>query len=336
MVLLHLGPGYLNGGANTHNAKKAFTPLINVIGEHAMYHRGLDAPLSSDIESTVKPNHRWVGVAESAEDAAQRASEAFTASMVPPGGPVALLLPADTAWNECPVSNLKAAVKPAPSREPVAASHVQSIADAIVSYSKSTANGHTNGASATKAIEVPGSALVLVNGPAWTSPAAIAQMARLTSVGIRVMADTFVTNMRRGAGIHTTEKLPYFAEQAIDVQQGVKLMVLAGTEKPVAFFAYPGKPSILVAEGVDVLQLSSRTQDTISALTALADALGCPPPPAAPALSVPEPTSGKLTPAACAVTIARHMPENAIVSDDAVTSGAPIYAATATAAQHDW
>ncbi|MCH8141154.1 MAG: acetolactate synthase large subunit, partial [Proteobacteria bacterium] len=38
-TLLHLGPGLGNGLANLHNAKKARTPLVNVVGDHATYHK---------------------------------------------------------------------------------------------------------------------------------------------------------------------------------------------------------------------------------------------------------------------------------------------------------
>ncbi len=53
-TLLHLGPGYGNGVANLHNARRAFTPIVNVIGDHATYHRQYDAPLNSDIATLVR------------------------------------------------------------------------------------------------------------------------------------------------------------------------------------------------------------------------------------------------------------------------------------------
>src|SRR2546428_7251440 len=48
-TLLHLGPGMANGLANLHNARRARTPLVNVVGDHAIYHKQYDAPLESDI-----------------------------------------------------------------------------------------------------------------------------------------------------------------------------------------------------------------------------------------------------------------------------------------------
>lgn len=102
--------------------------------------------------------------------------------------------------------------------------------------------------------------------------------------------------------------------------------------------SYPGKPSVLIPDGAKMISLSDRTEDTIKTLSDLADELGCPKQGPAPSpVSLPaEPPKGKLNPALCAVTIARHLPHNAVVCDDAVTSGAPIYALTATAQPHDW
>src|ERR1700710_254908 len=83
-TLLHLGPGYGNGLANLHNARRAHTPIVNVVGDHATYHRKYDAPLTSDIETLARPNSLWLKVAESADNAADLAAEAVPASDGPP------------------------------------------------------------------------------------------------------------------------------------------------------------------------------------------------------------------------------------------------------------
>jgi acetolactate synthase-1/2/3 large subunit len=120
-------------------------------------------------------------------------------------------------------------------------------------------------------------------------------------------------------------------------QQGVKLVVYAGTSQAVAFFAYPGKPSLLIPENCLSIQLSERTEDTHAALVALADILGAPAAPAPPAVKLPaDAPKGKLTPGLCAVSLARHIPENAIVVDEGVTSSAAVFALTQTARPHDW
>src|SRR5258708_7709882 len=115
-TLLHLGPGYANGAANLHNARRAFTPVVNVIGDHATYHRQYDAPLNSDIPALAAPNSIWVKSADSPDAVAGRAAEAGAGSFGPPGGPASLILPADSAWLETtsePVIAQKP-VRPAP------------------------------------------------------------------------------------------------------------------------------------------------------------------------------------------------------------------------------
>jgi acetolactate synthase-1/2/3 large subunit len=96
MTLLHLGSGLTNAGANLHNARRARSPMINVIGDHATYHLQYDAPLTSDIDGLARPNVGWLGRVENAEAAAQRAGDAFAASRALQS-PAALVLPADSA-----------------------------------------------------------------------------------------------------------------------------------------------------------------------------------------------------------------------------------------------
>jgi acetolactate synthase I/II/III large subunit len=312
MTLLHLGPGYANGAANIHNARRAFAPMINVIGDHATYHRELDAPLSSDIETLVKPNSRWVGLVDAALTAGDRAATAYNMSMGPPAAPVSLILPADSAWSE---GGPRPPVHTAPGMSLVDPQVVEDVADAINLASK---------------------VVILINGPALSDEAALVTMSRLKAAGVRVMCDTFVGRLSRGAGRFGPGRMAYFAEMAMDDLAGVDLMILAGTAEPVAFFAYPGKPSILVPEGCATMVLSERSEDTAEALSALADAMDAPDAPVAPTRVVPDAPSGKITPYSCAASLSRHMPDNAIISDDAVTAGLPHYMATQTAAPHDW
>lgn len=235
MTLLHLGPGFANAGANNHNAKKGYVPVINVVGEHAMHHRHLDAPLTSDIETVVAPTNRWVGIVESAQEAGNKAAEAFRQAVSLPGGPVALLLPADSAWDQ---GGPNGPVKPAPARAQVDAARVKLVADEIRAANQAAAtNGHANGNGHAAAAPTFDKAEILVNGPILETPEGLAILSRLEAGGVRVMIDTFITKIRRGGGVYNPAKLPYFAEQAIDAQNGVKLVVLAGTSQPVAFFA---------------------------------------------------------------------------------------------------
>ena len=314
MTLLHLGPGYANGAANIHNGRRAFSPMIHVVGDHATYHRGLDAPLSSDIETLVKPNSTWVGVVEAARDAGILATTAIEHAMGPPGGPVTLILPADSAWSEAPAKSDPAS-KHIPQFALVDPAQIEAVADAVQLATKP---------------------VMLVNGPALYDDAALDQMARLKAVGVRVLCDTFVGRLARGAGRFAPDRMAYFAEAAMADLEGVDLMILAGTDVPCAFFAYPDKPSILVPEGCATLTLSKRNEDTSEAIGALADALDAPDVPAHPNRTIPARPTGKITAHSCAASLARHMPDEAIISDDAVTAGLPHFMATQTSAPHDW
>src|SRR6201999_569180 len=97
-TLLHLGPGLANGLANLHNAQRARTPMVNIVGDHATYHRQYDAPLTSDVEATARPYSHWVRTSQSSREVVVDCCDAVVAARTPPGGIATLILPADTAW----------------------------------------------------------------------------------------------------------------------------------------------------------------------------------------------------------------------------------------------
>ncbi len=99
-TLLHLGPGLGNGLSNLHNAKKARTPVVNIVGEHATYHIEFDAPLTADIEGIARPVSDWVRTSRDTKSIASDTAEAIAAARTYPGAISTLILPADTAWGE--------------------------------------------------------------------------------------------------------------------------------------------------------------------------------------------------------------------------------------------
>ena len=99
-TLLHLGPGLGNGVSNLHNAKKARTPIVNIVGEHATYHIEFDAPLTADIEGIARPVSDWVRTSCDTKSIASDTAEAIAAAKSYPGAISTLILPADTAWGE--------------------------------------------------------------------------------------------------------------------------------------------------------------------------------------------------------------------------------------------
>ena len=311
MTLLHLGPGYENGGANTHNARRAFSPLINVIGDHAVSHRRHDAPLASNIVGLAAPNAHWVKSIETVADAGRLASEAWMASFGPAPGPVSLILPADSAWST------GGAVAPAASRP---------------EQRRADPNAVAKIAEDIKNAQKPA---LLVNGTALMEPG-LSALGRLQAAGIMVLTDTFVPRQTRGAGHFAPDRLQYFAEIALAQLEGVDLLVLAGTKSPVAFFAYPDKPGSLVPEGCETRALGGADYDSAALVDALADALEAPASGPVPQASIPDKPTGELTPGTIGDSLARHMPQQAIVADDGVTGSLAAFLPTATARAHDW
>src|SRR6201747_706592 len=99
-TLLHLGPGLANGLANLHNAKKANSGVVNIVGQHATYHIEYNAPLTSDIEGLARPMSAWVRTSPDAKSVAKDGAAAIAAAKSAPPQIATLILPADTAWNE--------------------------------------------------------------------------------------------------------------------------------------------------------------------------------------------------------------------------------------------
>lgn len=311
MTLLHLGAGYMNGGANIHNAKRAWTPMINVIGDHAVPHQRYDAPLTSDIRGLAGPNHVWIKSADTVAGVGDLAAEAWEASLAPVSGPAALILPADTAWLE---GAKPGKVRARPVSRPVDARKIEDAARAI----KAAANP-----------------VVLINGSALVGDG-LKQAARLKAAGARIITDTFFGRQSRGAGQFAPERLAYFAEGAMKDLDGVDLMIVVGSQVPVAFFAYPGKPSVLVPEGCATQIVCGPEGDAGAALCALADEMGATDAAPVVTLSLPETPTGGLNGATVAVSIARHLPEGAFVSDDGVSNSLSSFMITQSARPHDW
>jgi acetolactate synthase-1/2/3 large subunit len=311
-TLLHLGPGLANGLANLHNARRAATPIVNIVGNHATYHEQYDPPLASDVEGFARPVSGWIHTSPSPLDVASDAARAVQASLQPPGQIATLILPADTAW----LNAERAAVPlPAPGPVPVADLAVSQAAQALAS-GKNT--------------------LILIRGAALKEPGlrAAAQVAAKT--GARIACDTFAPRWQRGAGRALIEQIPYFAEQIVDYMSGVEQLILVGAKPPVSFFAYPGKPSWCTPEGCRILHLAHPHEDGVGALQSLAEAIGATKERGSiAALQLPDLPTGQLNAITAAQVIGRLLPEQAIISDEASTSGIGLNQATALAAPHD-
>jgi acetolactate synthase-1/2/3 large subunit len=312
-TLLHLGPGLANGLANLHNAKKANSGIVNIIGQHATHHIAYNAPLTSDIEGLARPMCQWVLTSPDAKSIARDGAAAIAAARGQPPQVAALILPADTAWNEAD----GIATVPAPAQQPGFS------AAAVDAAAKALRDGRRT--------------LLLLTGAAL-SEQGLALAARIAGkTGCRVMGQTYNPRMARGRGRFFIERIPYVIDQALPVLREFEQIVLVEAADPVGFFAYPNKPSRLRPEDTDVLRLTETGDNSVAALEALADALGARAADVQPQKRVDlvKPT-GALSHANIAMAIACAIPDNAIVVDESLTTGRGFFPPTAAAAPHDW
>ena len=313
VTLLHLGPGLGNGLANLHNARRAASPVINMVGDHATYHLHFNAPLTSDAAGVARPMSDWVRVAQSPRDLAQAGAEAYLAAMEWPGKVATVIVPADHAWNGGAAPVAPRPLPPAP-RVPDAA--IAAAARALRSTQRPV--------------------LLLLGGRALREEALVAAGRIAAVTGARLACETFAARLQRGAGRIAIDKLPYFGEQAADYLAPYRTIVVCGTEPPVAFFAYPGKPGALSPPDAQIVRLAGLREDALHALTALADALGAPTDPVGLQARDNPPAGDRLDAQAIGAVLAELMPADAIVSDEGLTAAAALFDATKGAARHDW
>ncbi|MBE7941786.1 MULTISPECIES: acetolactate synthase large subunit [Ramlibacter] len=318
-TLLHLGPGLANGLANLHNAKKARSGIVNIVGDHATGHLALDAPLTSDLEGVARPMSHWVHRVASADAVAAAGREAVQQARRRPGHIATLALAADAAWSPLSLPLPDLGPLPEPAFEPLQQPALQAAVDLLR--------------------RDPGGTLLLLGGAAMRQEA-IAWAGRIAAhTGCGLMSEFYVERAARGAGRVPVPRLPYAVEPAMAALAPWRQIVLVHAMPPVAFFAYPGKPGRLEAPGTGFVHFSHHGQDATAALEALADALGARQ--ARPVLAAARdrgaalPT-GALDAAGIAAVIAGVLPEQAIVVDEAISTGRSFDAATRQAAPHDW
>jgi acetolactate synthase I/II/III large subunit len=313
-VLLHLGPGLGNGLANLHNARKARVPVVTVVGDHATYHKRYDAQLESDIETVARNVSTWVRRAARPEDAGGDVADAVAAACGPPGQVVTLILPADVSWSD---GGVVAAPRHSVPRRPAPEATIEEVARVLRSREPTA---------------------LFLGGAALREKGLLAAARVAAESGAKVLCETFPTRMERGPGLPNFDRLAYLAEFAAMQLDGLRHLVLVDAKAPVSFFAYPGKQSYLVPEGCEVLVLATGGDDVVEALELLGDAVD-----AAPASSLgslqpaarPERPTGALTAESVCQAIGAVLPEGAIISDEANTSGLFLSGPTAGAARHD-
>jgi len=312
-TLLHLGPGLANGLANFHNARKARSPIVSIVGQHSTRHLRYDAPLTADIEALARPVSGFVRTVGRAAETGRDASAAVQAACAAPGQVATLIVPADFSWSEAgePGSALP--------RLPASAPDASSIREAA-------------------AILKSGEPAGLFLGGGALLASAFEPAARLAAAaGVRVFADRYAGRYQGGGARMTPLRLPYFPEPAGAALAGLKHLILVESEAPVSFFGYPGRRSELAPEDCAIHVLASAEEDGAAALRSLARECGvdaAPPPPVrAPKPEWPE--GAALTPDTLGRVLAYELPDSAIVSEEAVSSSEPILRGLAAAAAHD-
>ena len=312
-TLLHCGPGFANGIANLHNARRAHSPIVNIVGDHATFHRAFDPPLAADTIGLAQAVSHWVRSVGTVDQVGHEGAAAVQAAMQAPGRIATLILPADCAWNDG--GEVAEAMSP-PTRRHAGPEEVEYAARVLRSGE---------------------STVLLLSGAALHEEGLVAAQRIAHHTHARLMAPTQVTRMARGRGRVPVDRIPYSVDAAIRSLAGVKHVILVGAAPPTAFFAYPGKPSLVSPADAGIHVLASAEEDLLQALEDLADALDAPrsvPTPVAP--MQPSLEKGAFDPQAFASTFAALIPENAVVVDEGVTSGRNIFPPTFNAAPHDW
>jgi len=318
-TLLHCGPGFANGIANIHNARRAFSPMVNIVGDHATYHSPLDPPLAADTGGLAKAVSDWVRKTHSALEVGADGAAAVHAARSVPGQIATLILPADASWNEGGVVGVPLPVAP-PAR--VSTGTIRRVAEALRRREPT---------------------VIVLSGAALCEAGLIAAQRVADATGARLFTPSQVARMARGRGRPRVDRIPYAVDRAIELLAGTRHVILVAARPPTAFFAYPGKPSLVYPQDAKVQTLAKVTEDAVNALEMLADEVGgndgkngsriAAPAGASGMTSAPR---GAFDPVAFAHTLAPLLPDNCIVMEEGVTSGRALFAPTFDAAPHDW
>jgi acetolactate synthase-1/2/3 large subunit len=313
-TLLHLGPGLANGTANLHNASRAQVPLVSIVGQHATQHLLYDAPLTSDIEAIARPYSKWLRTSSAASELGRDTAEAIIAARTAPGQIATLIVPASVAWTD---GGTVAAIPTVPTAPLPSTESINRTAAMLRS-------------------DLPTALLLTGTALYGEGLKAAGRIAAATSA--KLLAPYPVTRLERGAGVPPVERIPYMPDQAVEFLKNIRQLILVGAAAPVSYFAYPGKSSVLTSAECEIHALARPGEDYARALDALVDILSLQnrEPLLTDKAERPPRPGGEITLSGLATVLGALLPENAIVVDEAMTSGRGFMAATAGAPPHDW
>jgi acetolactate synthase-1/2/3 large subunit len=310
-TLVHLGPGLANGWANLHNARRARSPIVNIVGDHPDFHRLLDPPLNSNISALAGALDGWHHRFTSPDDVARDTALAVGAAYGPPGEVSTLVLPSDVSWGDLTSANSE--WPRAERRAPTPPQDTE--IERALSY-----------------LRTKRTALYVGGDAANTEQLGLAQRIG-DATSSRVIMETFPAIFDHGAGVASPERLIYLSDFAVAQLRDLDAIILVGATMPVPPFAYQEGPNSLIGGDCEVIDLAPPGTDTLATLRSLVDSLG-----AAPlALSGPVPVTvptGTLNTQSMAGAVAATIPEGLIISDESLTSGLHLYGATQWSAPH--
>jgi acetolactate synthase-1/2/3 large subunit len=311
-TLLHLGPGLMNGGANLHNARRAHSPMLNIVGDHATHHLQYDAPLTSDIEAVASNFSAYVKTAASSATIGAEAAEALARARTGMGRIATLIVPADAAWGEG-----------GHIAEPVAPPASPRIAPERITE-------------AVRALKRGGAMILAGNGAVRREPLiqAAAVAARL---GARIATIGRNPRVERGVGTAIVERLSNPARIQSKELADIRELILIGETPPVAFFAHPDQPSVVTHPDCNIITLASPHDDIADCLAQLVEATGADVS-AVPLQQLERPLipDGAITPNTVGMVLGALLPEDCIVADESITFGRAFYKHTRGAPAHDW
>lgn len=305
LTLLHLGPGLANGLANLHNARRAHSPIINIIGDHATWHLPFDAPLTSDIAGLARPVSRVVQL-NSPDTIQQSVRTAIEGALTPPRSVVTLIAPSDVMDAHVPKS-FPEGTAVTPAARTVPSQHIAEAAERIARASS----------------------LILLLGSDALTERGLRAAARIAArTGARLLMESYPAIVSLGGDLPQLERLAYFPQDVI-AQLAGSMVLLAGARAPISYFGYPDQPSELVSPPERLVELAAVGEDSVVALEQLAEIVpdNKRPKPAdrqsTPAAAAGSAGNQALTPLEVAEELVWQIPQDAIVSLEGSTCGGP-------------
>ncbi len=314
LALLHMGAGLANGLANLHNARKAGSGMVVLVGDNADFQfRDVEHGMLTPIAHLAAAVSDFVKTTESADDLAVAAAQAARVAKSGQGKIATVVSPTNHHWEPATVAVTNDAPPPVYT---VAEQTIEEICTRLTNRRRT--------------------ALVLDKRTSVEGLETAGKVAAKT--GAHLMAPTFFSRLPRGDGRVVVEPIPYLPEHAVERLKEFEQMILLGTKYPTTTFAYEGRPIVKVPDGCDVITMGTEDVDTLAALQTLCTLLGADEETGAIRYRRVDtaPPSGELNAMSLAQSLTALLPSGCIVVDESATLGLALLPQTAGAAPHDW